>query len=132
MIRTVFLNPRAGQRGRRRCGGGRKRGPGFNLRYAWPSAESGSLPAAGRVMAAYRRIVEAMPDPEAMRTQIEDRLNALASVMRRPQLADEIIDPRDTRPVTVAFVRAAQSLLASQLDPKLHAGMRPGIREPHR
>ena len=105
--------------------GGSKRGPGFNPRYAWPSAESGSLPAAGGVMAAYRRIIEAAPDPEAMRTEIEDRLNALASVMRRPQLADEIIDPRDTRPVLVEFVRAAQPLLASQLGPKLRPGMRP-------
>jgi len=105
--------------------GGSKRGPGFNPRYAWPSAESGSLPAAGGVMAAYRRIIEAAPDPEAMRVEIEDRLNALASVMRRPQLADEIIDPRDTRPVLVEFVRAAQQVIASQLGPKLRVGMRP-------
>ena len=105
--------------------GGSKRGPGFNPRYAWPSAESGSLPAAGGVMAAYRRIIEASPDPDAARIAIEERLNALASVMRRPQLADEIIDPRDTRPILVEFVRAAQPILATQLGPKLRAGMRP-------
>lgn len=105
--------------------GGSKRGGGLTPRYAWPSAESGSLPAAGGVMAAYRRQIEASPDPEATRIQLEDRLNAMASVMRRPQLADEIIDPRDTRPVLVEFVRAAQPLLATQLGPKLRAGMRP-------
>lgn len=105
--------------------GGSKRGPGFNPRYAWPSAESGSLPAAGGVMAAYRRVIEASPDPERTRIEIEERLNALASVMRRPQLADEIIDPRDTRPVLVEFVRAAQPIIATQLGPKLRTGMRP-------
>lgn len=105
--------------------GGSKRGPGLNPRYAWPSAESGSLPAAGGVMAAYRRTIEAADDPEAMRIEIEERLNALASVMRRPQLADEIIDPRDTRRVLVDFVRRAQEVTATQLGPKLRVGMRP-------
>ncbi len=105
--------------------GGSKHGPGLNPRYAWPSAESGSLPASGGVMAAYRRVIEAAPDPEAKRIELEDRLNALASVLRRPQLVDEIIDPRDTRPLLCDFVRRAQEINATQLGPKLRVGMRP-------
>jgi acetyl-CoA carboxylase carboxyltransferase component len=105
--------------------GGAKRGGGLTPRYAWPSAENGSLPAAGGVMAAYRRQIEAAPDPEAMRRELEERLNMMASVTRRPQFADEVIDPRDTRPLLVEFVRAAQELNAAQLGPKLRAGMRP-------
>jgi len=46
-------------------------------------------------------------------------------VMQRTNLADEIIDPRDTRPVLVDFVRRAQAINATQLGPKLRVGMRP-------
>jgi acetyl-CoA carboxylase carboxyltransferase component len=105
--------------------GGAKRGQGLNKVYAWPSAETGSLPAAGGVMAAYRRMIEASPDPEATRIEIEDRLNRLASVLRRPQTAEDIVDPRNTRPLIVEFIRRAQAVNATQLGPKLRVGMRP-------
>jgi len=95
------------------------------VKYGWPSMESGSLPAAGGVMAAYKRAIEASDDPTATRIAMEERLNAMASVLRRPQLVDEIIDPRDTRPVLVDFIRQAQSILATQLGPKITVGMRP-------
>lgn len=105
--------------------GGAKRGQGLNKVYAWPSAETGSLPAAGGVMAAYRRMIEASPDPEATRIEIEDRFNRLASVLRRPQTAEDIVDPRNTRPLIVEFIRRAQAVNASQVGPKLRVGMRP-------
>jgi acetyl-CoA carboxylase carboxyltransferase component len=105
--------------------GGAKRGEGLTPRYAWPSAENGSLPAAGGVMAAYRRQIEAAADPEALRRDLEERLNGLASVTRRPQFVDEVIDPRATRPLLVEFVRRAQEINAGQLGPKLRVGMRP-------
>ncbi len=105
--------------------GGSRRGEGLTPRYAWPSVENGSLPAAGGVMAAFRRQIEAAPDPEAMRLQLEQRLNTMASVTRRPNFVDEVIDPRDTRPLLVEFVRRAQQITAAQLGPKLRVGMRP-------
>ncbi|HJN50568.1 MAG: carboxyl transferase domain-containing protein [Pseudomonadales bacterium] len=105
--------------------GGAKSNRGMNVKYGWPSMESGSLPAAGGVMAAYRRAIEAADDPEATRIAMEDRLNAMASVLRRPQLVDEVIDPRDTRPVLVDFIRQAQAIIATQLGPKILVGMRP-------
>jgi hypothetical protein len=49
----------------------------------------------------------------------------MASVMNRTNLADEIIDPRDTRPIMVDFVRRSQAYLAANLGPKLRVGMRP-------
>ena len=78
---------------------------GMSVRYAWPSAESGSLVAQGGVMAAYRREIEAAPDPVAKRLEIEDRFQRMASVLRQPGLARplEIIDPRDTRPAIVDY-----------------------------
>jgi hypothetical protein len=70
-------------------------------------------------------MIEASPDPEATRIEIEDRLNRLASVLRRPQTAEDIVDPRNTRPLIVEFIRRAQAVNATQLGPKLRVGMRP-------
>jgi acetyl-CoA carboxylase carboxyltransferase component len=61
----------------------------------------------------------------AMRIDFEERLNTMASVTRRPGFVDEVIDPRDTRPLLVEFVRRAQEINAAQLGPKLRVGMRP-------
>lgn len=100
---------------------------GMSIRYAWPSAESGSLVAQGGVMAAYRREIEAAPDPVAKRLEIEDRFQRMASVLRQPGLARplEIIDPRDTRPAIVDYIRKSHAVNATRLGPKLRVGMRP-------
>jgi acetyl-CoA carboxylase carboxyltransferase component len=98
---------------------------GINVRYAWPSAESGSIPAAGGVAAAFRRELASDPDGERRRLDLEQRLNQVAMVSRQPRLVDEVIDPRDTRPLLVDFVRRSQRLTAGQLGPKLRVGMRP-------
>ena len=100
---------------------------GLSLRYAWPSAESGSLVAQGGVMAAYRREIEAAPDPEAKRLEIEERFQRMASVLRQPALArpQEVIDPRDTRPAIVDFIRKTHAVNATRLGPRLRVGMRP-------
>ncbi|MDD5287946.1 MAG: carboxyl transferase domain-containing protein [Dehalococcoidales bacterium] len=106
---------------------GAKQGPGLNPHYAWPSAESGSLPPAGGVMAAFRREIEAAPDPEAKRIEIENRVNRLSSVMRRANTFGvmDIIDPRETRTLLCNFVRDAQEITATQLGPKSRIGIRP-------
>ena len=66
------------------------------MRYAWPSARSGSLPIAGGVDAAYRAVIEAAPDPAAKRAEIEAKLEALQSPLRTAEAfgIEEIIDPR--------------------------------------
>jgi acetyl-CoA carboxylase carboxyltransferase component len=98
----------------------------LNLRYAWPSGEWGSLPIEGGVMAAYRRQIEAAEDPESLRREIEDRLNVLASPFRTAEKfgIEEIIDPRETRPLLCDWVETAYRLLPSELGPK-RRGMRP-------
>jgi len=100
---------------------------GLSVRYAWPSAESGSLVAQGGVMAAYRREIEAAPDPVARRLEIEARFQAMASVLRQPGLArpQEVIDPRDTRPAIVDFIHKSHAANATRLGPRLRVGMRP-------
>ena len=92
----------------------------LNLRYAWPSGDWGSLPIEGGVQAAYRREIESSPDPDARRREIEDRLNAVRSPFRTAEAfgIEEIIDPRDTRPLLCEWIHTAYALLPSQLGPK--------------
>jgi acetyl-CoA carboxylase carboxyltransferase component len=94
------------------------RASGMFRRYAWPSSNWGSMPIVGGVAAAYRREIEAAPDPAAKRAEIEDRLHAVTSPFRTAEATgQDIIDPRDTRALLVDFVRDAQRVLAGQLGP---------------
>ena len=94
------------------------RASGMFRRYAWPSSNWGSMHIAGGVSAAYRREIEAATDPDAKRSEIEARLQAVASPFRTAEATgQDIIDPRDTRPLLVDFVHDAQRVLARQLGP---------------
>jgi acetyl-CoA carboxylase carboxyltransferase component len=88
----------------------------LNLRYAWPSGDWGSLPIAGGLEAAYRRELEAAEDPAKLRAEIEDRLNAVRSPFRTAERfgVEEIIDPRETRPLLCAWARRAHELVAHE------------------
>ena len=92
---------------------------GMFKRVAWPSGHWGSMHIAGGVSAAYRRIIDESDDPEAKRKEIEDKLEALASPFKTAEAfnIEEIIDPRDTRPMACEFVELAQSHLKQQLGP---------------
>lgn len=102
------------------AGAGHGNAQGLNLRYAWPSGDWGSLPIEGGVQAAYRREIEAAPDPDARRREIEQRLDALRSPFRTAEAfgIEEIIDPRDTRPLLCEWVATAYDLLPQILGPK--------------
>ena len=86
----------------------------LNLRYAWPSGDWGSLPIEGGIEAAYRRDLEAAEDPAALRAEIEARLNAVRSPFRTAERfgVEEIIDPRDTRPLLCDWAERAHELVA--------------------
>jgi acetyl-CoA carboxylase carboxyltransferase component len=100
----------------------------LNLRYAWPSGDWGSLPIEGGLEAAYRRELEAADDPVALRAEIEARLNAVRSPFRTAERfgVEEIIDPRDTRPLLCDWAERAHELVAYDLGaaPK-RRGLRP-------
>ena len=98
----------------------------LNLRYAWPSGDWGSLPLEGGIEAAYRRELEAAPDPATLIREIEARLNAVQSSFRTAEAfgIEEIIDPRDTRPLLTDWVSLAYDNEATRLGPKTR-GMRP-------
>lgn len=96
-----------------------RRGNALYRRYAWPSAHWGSMHIEGGVTAAYRREIREAPDPEAKRREIEARLNEIRSPMRTAHAfgVEDMIDPRETRPLMVDFVRDAQSYINTTLGP---------------
>ena len=84
----------------------------MSLRYAWLSSWWGSLPLEGGIEAAYRAEIEAADDPKAKLAEIEARLNALRSPFRTAETfgIEEIIDPRETRPLLCEFANLAEPL----------------------
>ncbi len=108
----------------RRCygvaGAGHGNSDRLNLRYAWPSADWGSLPIEGGVQAAYRREIEAAENPDQRRKEIEDNLEQYRSPLRTAEAfgIEEVIDPRDTRPLLCDWVHLAYQITPSQLGPK--------------
>ncbi len=114
----------------RRCfgvaGAGHGTTTGLNLRYAWPSADWGSLPIEGGIEAAYKRDLAAAADPEKLRRELEEKFNAVRSPIRTAEAfgVEEIIDPRDTRPLLCEWVHQAYEIIPTQLGPRTRT-MRP-------
>jgi acetyl-CoA carboxylase carboxyltransferase component len=96
----------------------------LSYRFAWPSGNWGSLPLEGGIEAAYKAQLEAADDPEALRAEIEQRLTARQSPFKTAEafLVEEIIDPRDTRPLLCEFAELAARILRT--GPTAH-GLRP-------
>jgi len=82
-------------------------------RYCWPSGDWGSLPMAGGIEAAFRKELSEAEDPEALKAELYRKFEAIRSPFRTAEsfFAEEIIDPRDTRPLLVDFIRHAQRTL---------------------
>ncbi|MCH2624157.1 MAG: carboxyl transferase domain-containing protein [Actinomycetota bacterium] len=88
--------------------------PGYrSLRYAWPSSDWGSLPIEGGIEVAYKQDLADSDDPESLLEEIRDRLNRVRSPHRAAEFfeIEEIIDPRDTRPLLCEWVELAQRAL---------------------
>jgi propionyl-CoA carboxylase beta chain len=88
----------------------------YTERFAWPSGDWGSLPIAGGLEAAYRRELEAAEDPEALRAEIQARLDAVRSPFRTAERfgVEELVDPRDTRPRLCRWARRARAVTAHE------------------
>jgi acetyl-CoA carboxylase carboxyltransferase component len=94
------------------AGGGHTNHSKPQYRFAWPSGDWGSMPIEGGIEAAYRAEIEAAPDPEAKRQEIEARLNKVRSPLRTAEhfLIEEMIDPRDTRRLLCEFANLTAKL----------------------
>jgi acetyl-CoA carboxylase carboxyltransferase component len=106
------------------AGAAHRNGGRYCMRYAWPSGRWGSLPLEGGIEAAYRADLDLAPDPKARLAEIETHLEKLRSPFRSAEAfwIEEIIDPRETRPLLCEFANLAAPLRAP--GPSTH-GMRP-------
>jgi len=96
-------------------------------RWAWPSADWGSLPVEGGIEAAYRADLEQADDPAALLTEIRARLDAVRNPMRTAERfgIEEIIDPRETRPLLCDWVHDAYAVLRGTSPGRPAFGLRP-------
>ena len=81
----------------------------FQYRFAWPSGDWGSLPIEGGIEVAYKSEIEAAEDPLAHLEAIRERLNRVRSPFRTAEKfgIEDIIDPRETRPLLCEFTDLA-------------------------
>jgi acetyl-CoA carboxylase carboxyltransferase component len=96
-------------------------GTSLNHRFAWPSARWGSIPIEGGVAAAYKREIEAAPDPQQHREELERYYQRLASPFRTAEAFGvvDIVEPAETRPLLCRWIHDAQRRLRTQaLGPK--------------
>ncbi len=89
----------------------------FQYRFCWPSGDWGSLPIAGGLEVAYKAELEAAEDPGAELEAIRARLDKVTSPFRSAERfnVEDIIDPRDTRPLLCEFAQLAWRKLESEL-----------------
>ncbi|MFL0355703.1 acyl-CoA carboxylase subunit beta [Erythrobacter sp. GH1-10] len=87
----------------------------YQYRFCWPSGDWGSLPIAGGLEVAYKSELEASDDPEAELEAIRERLAKVTSPFRSAERfnVEDIIDPRDTRPLLCEFAELAWRKLES-------------------
>ena len=87
----------------------------FQYRFAWPSGDWGSLPIEGGIEVAYKSEIEAAADPAAHLEAIRERLNRVRSPFRTAEKfgIEDIIDPRDTRPLLCEFAGLAWGALGA-------------------
>ena len=99
----------------------------IDLKLAWPSGEWGSLPVEGGVAAAFRREIEAADDPKAREQELEAELREYTSPFRTAEAlaVEEIIDPRETRPILCEYIALAEERLKIGLGPRAKAGVAP-------
>ena len=87
--------------------------------WAWPSGDWGSLPVRGGVEAAFRAHLELADDPAAEAERIRATLAAVTSPFRTAERfgVQDLIDPRDSRPLLCAWVRDAYRVLPELTGP---------------
>jgi acetyl-CoA carboxylase carboxyltransferase component len=94
--------------------------------WAWPSGDWGSLPLRGGIEAAFRAQIEQAADAQAETERIRRTLAAFSSPFRTAERfgVQDLIDPRDTRPLLCAWVRDAYRVLP-ELRGRPSFGLRP-------
>jgi acetyl-CoA carboxylase carboxyltransferase component len=95
--------------------------------FAWPTADFGAIPAAGGIMAAYKKDIEAAADPEAKKKELEKQFASIGG----PYIAaanfnvDDVIDPRETRPRIIRTLELALNHRSVPAQPTRRHGIMP-------
>jgi acetyl-CoA carboxylase carboxyltransferase component len=107
------------------AGAAQRPAQGFCWQMAWPSARWGNIPVEGGVYAAHRREIEEASDPETRLRELHEEYGKIASPFRTAEAfgIEDIIDPRETRPLLCEWVEAAYEAERPNLGPKKR-GMR--------
>ena len=81
-----------------------------DLIVAWPTAEISVMGAEGAVNIIMRKQIEAADDPEAKRAELVDNFRRIIDpyVAAGNDMIDDIIDPRETRPVVIRGLEMAE------------------------
>ncbi|NLT07464.1 MAG: acyl-CoA carboxylase subunit beta, partial [Solirubrobacterales bacterium] len=80
-----------------------------DLIVAWPTAEISVMGAEGAVNIIGRSVIEAADDPDATRKAMEDAIRATIDpyIAAGNAMIDDVIDPRETRPVVIGALEMA-------------------------
>jgi acetyl-CoA carboxylase carboxyltransferase component len=97
------------------------------LTLVWPSGEFGALPVEGGVSAGHKSALETATDQTRTRAELESYYNQFGSPLSTAETFnfDDLIDPRDTRPLIIRALRAARAGNAAPLGPKTRHGIMP-------
>jgi propionyl-CoA carboxylase beta chain len=106
------------------CGG---RSFDADLAIAWPTAEICAMSIEGAVDVAYRGAITAAADPEAKRSELIARFRSRLGALRAAEGfgIDDVIDPRDTRPMLIEALRRAAPRRRRNLAPPKRHGISP-------
>lgn len=97
------------------------------LTLVWPSGEFGALPVEGGVNAGHKAALASAGDQEKKRQALEEYYNQFGSPFSTAETFnfDDLIDPRDTRPLIIRALRAARAGNTAPLGPKTRHGIMP-------
>lgn len=94
---------------------------------AWPTADFGAIPAAGGILAAYKKEIESSPDPEAKKRELESQFAEIGGPYGAAANfnVDDVIDPRETRPRIIRALELALNSRSLPATPVYRHGIMP-------
>jgi len=120
---TVVIRKAFGFGGCAMCG----YGAGQTLTLAWPTADFGSLPMSGGLLAAYGAELASAEDPETLKKQLEEAYKKYCGAYPAAAIfnVDDVIDPRETRPRIIRALDLALSRRSVPPSPVMRHGVMP-------
>ncbi len=120
---TVVVRKAFGFGGCAMCG----YGAGQTLTLAWPTADFGSLPSSGGVLAAYAAELAKSKDPEVLQKELEEAYRKYCGPYPAAGIfnVDDVIDPRETRPRIIRALDLALGRRSAPPSPVVRYGIMP-------